>query len=474
MGVLFGKTAPAPVVREVPARPVGEAASAGPVSPVPNVPHLPRMIRAGSGLAPAAPASPEETGLDGWVLSDLVMRLASTVPHLTTDWAARELCLPQALLERIFWQLKEDQFIEILGQVDELNYRYASTSRGREYAKRLLEISGYVGPAPVSLEAYTAMLDWQTAQRGAAHFDDVRRTIGQTLVLPEPTVEVAALAASSGRSLFVFGPPGNGKTSLGRAIASTIRGEIWIPYCIDVDGSVIRIYDRHIHQAVEPDAQHGGTNVGSAFAQSSQVDRRWVRIRAPFVVAGGEMTMAELDLAYSPGHRLYEAPPHLKANGGTFMIDDFGRQRIEPSELLNRWIIPLESRVDYLTLRTGQKIQIPFRLMLVVATNLPVSEVSDPAFLRRMGYRLHVDQPSAESYAHVFRRYAKSVGLEVSDALIAAVLKRYGDEGRDLRASEPRDLIERVRDWCQSHHRPFRIDEESLATAWRAYFGLTN
>ena len=474
MSVLFGKAAP--VMRDTSDRAASVSAPAAPSPTAPNIPHLPRMVRVGNGLAPAAPASPQETGLDGWVLSDLVMRLASTVPHLTTDWAARELCLPQALLERIFWQLKEDQFIEILGQVDELNYRYASTSRGREYAKRLLEISGYVGPAPVSLEAYTAMLDWQTAQRGAAHFEDVRRTITDTLVLPEPTVEVAALAASSGRSLFVFGPPGNGKTSLGRAIASTIRGEIWIPYCIDIDGSVIRIYDRHIHQAVDPDPQlHGGTNtVGSAFAQSSQVDRRWVRIRSPFVIAGGEMTMAELDLAYSPGHRLYEAPPHLKANGGTFMIDDFGRQRIEPSELLNRWIIPLESRVDYLTLRTGQKIQIPFRLMLVVATNLPVSEVSDPAFLRRMGYRLRVDEPSAESYADVFRRYAKSVGLEAPDALIAAVLKRYRDEGRDLRASEPRDLIERVRDWCQSHHRPFRLDEESLATAWRAYFGLTS
>jgi len=243
-------------------------------------------------------------------------------------------------------------------------------------------------------------------------------------VLPDETSEVAALAASSGRSLFVFGPPGNGKTSLGRAIASTIQGEIWIPYCIDVDGSVIRIFDRHVHQVVDPDEQSSsnGNPAASAFAQSSQIDRRWVRVRAPFVIAGGEMTMAELDLAYSPGHRLYEAPPHLKANGGTFMIDDFGRQRIEPGELLNRWIIPLESRVDYLTLRTGQKIQIPFRLMLVVATNLRVSEVSDPAFLRRMGYRLHVDKPTPASYADIFRRYAKSAGVTVPEPLLSSIL----------------------------------------------------
>jgi hypothetical protein len=437
-----------------------------------SIPHMPRMVRHGDCLAPAAPKTADDAGLDPCVLSDLALRLCSTVPHLTTEWAAREMRLPTALVERLFWQLKEDQFVEILGQVDELSYRYSATNRGREHAKRLFEICGYVGPAPVSLEAYTAMLDWQMGQRRSSDFDETRRTISETLVLPDSAVEVAALAAGSGRSLFVFGPPGNGKTSLGRVIAKTVKGEIWIPYSIDIDGSVIRIFDRHLHQPVGALDQRGPrVRETSAFLDNSPVDRRWVRIHPPFVVAGGEMTMAEMDLAYSPAHRLYEAPPHLKANGGTFMIDDFGRQRIEPEELLNRWIIPLEHRVDYLTLRTGQKIQIPFRLMLVVATNLTVDKVSDPAFLRRMGYRLHMDHPGPEDYASIFRRYAVSAGLEVPEPLLQRLLQRYRDENRELRASEPRDLIDRVRDWCHSRRIPFCLDEQAVDVAWRAYFG---
>jgi hypothetical protein len=163
----------------------------------------------------------------------------------------------------------------------------------------------------------------------------------------------------------------------------------------------------------------------------------------------------------------------MKANGGTFMIDDFGRQRIEPSELLNRWIIPLEHRLDYLTLQTGQKIQIPFRLMLVVATNLAVKDVSDPAFLRRMGYRLLVAAPNADGYTQIFHRYAKSVGLTVPEGILSRLLARYGHEGRELRASEPRDLIERVRDYCRARQRAFKLDDEGLDVAWRGYFGLT-
>ena len=450
---------------------VPEAAAVAISQPPPpnNHPHLPPLVRTDTGFAPQAPKTIEETGLDPWIVHDLALKLTATVPHLSTEWAADQLRLPAALVEKIFWQLKQDQLVEILGQTGEFGYRYATTVRGREQAKRSMEVCGYVGPAPVSLNAYAAMIDQQVRHRAKPNYPAITQAIS-SLVLPNETVEVAALAARSGRSLFLFGPPGNGKTSLGRLLHHVVSGELWIPYCFCIDSSIIRIYDRQIHKPLDADPNAEDPQV-SAFDLDARVDRRWIRVQPPFVVAGGEMTMAELDLAYSPSLRYYEAPPHLKANGGTFLIDDFGRQRIEPHELLNRWIIPLEHQVDHLTLAAGQKIEVPFKLMLIVATNLTVEQVADPAFLRRMGYRVHITSPSEQTYAEIFRRYAERAGVPIAPGLIEQLLRRYRDEGRELRASEPRDLIERCRDICELRQRPFGIDADLIDMAWLAYFG---
>lgn len=439
-------------------------------APLPHPPGMPRMIRRHDGVvAPAAPRTFEETGLEPWILSDLTLKLLNTVPHLTTRAATDQLRLPAALLEKILWQLKEDQMVEILGQVDEVNYRYAITNRGREHARRCMEISGYVGAAPVSLHSYTTMIEWQTALRSPPTFDQIRDTIHGQLVLSEHSIQVAAMAASSGRSLFVSGPAGNGKTSLGRVLHACADGDLWVPYCFTLDGTIIRIFDKQLHHPLDAASPAGSSSV---FNSGEETDRRWVRIKPPFVVAGGEMTIAELDLSYSPSHRFYEAPPHVKANGGTFLIDDFGRQRIEPHQLLNRWIIPLEQRIDHLTLHTGQKLEVPFRLMLIVATNLPLEQVSDPAFLRRMGYRLTLEPPTPQRWADVFQRYAAQAGAEIPPGAIDALLARYAAEKRELRASEPRDLIERCRDLCRLHRKPFALSADFLDAAWCAYFGL--
>ena len=440
--------------------------------PLPH-PHLPPLVQTSTGWAPQAPTTIEETGLDAWILHDLALKLTATVPHLSTERASQQLRLPLTLVEKLFWQLKQDHLVEILGQTGDFGYRYAATDRGREQARRSMEVSGYVGPAPVSLNAYSAMLDWQHPQRNKPIFDDVKKAIS-AIVLPESTVEVAALAAQSSRSLFLFGPPGNGKTTLGRLLHTVQSGELWIPFCFSLESSIIRIYDRQIHKPVDDvellDDTEQQTPAFTAF-DTNKVDARWIRIKPPFVVAGGEMTMAELDLAYSPSLRYYEAPPHLKANGGTFLIDDFGRQRIEPEELLNRWIIPLESQIDHLTLAAGQKIEVPFKLMLIVATNLKVSDVADPAFLRRMGYRVHIKTPDEQAYVQILRNYAARANCTIEDGLIEKLLNRYKAEGRDLRGSEPRDLIERAREVCELRRIPFGLTSDVLNTAWLAYFG---
>ena len=409
-------------------------------------------------VSPTAPEQLDQTGVEPRVLSDLMLRLSYTVPSFSTKWAAEQTCLPMNLVEELCWKLKQDHLLEILGQDGPLNYNYSATQRGREQAVRLMDFCGYIGPAPVSLSAYTTMLQRQNEARQGISLDDVRSALG-ALVLPDEVLEVAALAAASGRSLFLFGPAGNGKTSVGRLLHTVFGGELWIPHCIDVGGSIVRLYDPQVHQAVQPEETAG------------KLDRRWVRVRRPFVIAGGEMTMEELDLAYSPSLRFYEAPPHVKANGGTFLIDDFGRQRIDPHDLLNRWIIPLESRVDHLTLHTGQKIQVPFDLMLIVATNLKVSDVADPAFLRRMGYRLHIDYPTPENYLHIFEQYAQRQGVSIRNGVVQDLLERYANEDRPPRASEPRDLIERARDICRLRRQPLELNQEVLDVAWRGYFG---
>ena len=263
-----------------------------------------------------------------------------------------------------------------------------------------------------------------------------------------------------GRSLFVYGPPGNGKSSLGRQIHAALPGDYWVPHSISVGNTVIHLYDDQVHQRLDnPAARH------------ASVDQRWVRIRRPLVIVGGELTLEFLDLIYSPTLRYYEAPPHLKANGGVFLVDDFGRERVSPEQLLNRFITPMEHHIDYFTLATGQKVQVPLRHVLIIATNLDTERVTDPAFLRRMGYRVYMGAPTPEQYAQIFQQYAQKHGAAVDAALIDRLLERYRAQNRELRACEPRDLIERSRDICRFHNRPLELTPQVLDLAWAGYFG---
>jgi len=281
------------------------------------------------------------------------------------------------------------------------------------------------------------------------------------LVLSDTAVEIAGLAGSSGRSLFLYGPPGNGKTTLAHLLHTVLKGSLWVPHCIGVGSDIIVVFDPETHRRAESELPR---------ELSGQVDQRWVRARRPFVIAAGELTLDALELSYSPG-RYYDAPMHMKANGGTFVIDDLGRQRIAPQDLLNRWLFPLENRADYLTLQNGRKLRVPFRQLLVFSTNLDPNAALDGSFLRRMGYRLRVGNPDAAAYAEIFGRYAADCAASVPPGLVEGVLERYRLEHRPMRSCEPRDLIERARDICAYRGIPLQLTHEVMEFAWTGYFG---
>jgi predicted ATPase with chaperone activity len=416
------------------------------------------MVKVGDLVAPRAPQDIASAALEENALTDLTIKLAYTQARFNTTWVSQQLRLSMPLVRELMHALAMDGLIEELWQTGQESSHYKITQRGRELAGRMLEVGAYIGPAPVRLETYAAMLRWQFHNTPPTQPEHVVQAL-QGLVLDPKAAQLAGLAVSSGRSLFVFGPPGNGKSSLGRQIHSALQGDYWVPYCISVDKSIIRVYDEQSHQRIEvPD-------------KAGAIDQRWIRIKRPMIIVGGELTLELLDLVYSPSLRFYEAPPHLKANGGTFLVDDFGRERISPEQLLNRFITPMEHQIDYFTLITGQKIQVPLRHVLIIATNLSPEKVTDPAFLRRMGYRCYLGTPSPEQYTKIFQQYAERVGATVSPEIIEGVLERYRAQNRELKACEPRDLIERSRDICRFHNRPFELSSKVIDLAWIGYFG---
>jgi predicted ATPase with chaperone activity len=422
-------------------------------------PALPKLCKIGDIIAPKAPQDIASMGLEDGVLLDLAVKLAGTTPQLTAEWMSQKLHVSLAVAAELLEKMSMERMAEALWSTGSGGNRYRITDRGREHAARALEACGYIGPAPVRLDAYSAMLRWQFANTPQVQPEHVASALSGLVITPE-AAQLAGLAASSGRSLFVFGPPGNGKSSVGRQLRAALPGDYWIPYCLSAGTSVIRLYDEHSHQRAE-----------FANDKSGAIDHRWVRIRRPLVIVGGELTLQLLDLVWSPTMRYYEAPPHLKANGGVFLVDDFGRERVSPEQLLNRFIIPMEYQVDYFMLQTGQKIMVPLYHVLIIATNLNPELVTDPAFLRRMGYRLYLGPPTPEQYARIFQQYAHKVGATVEPEVISGVLERYRAQKRELRCCEPRDLIERSRDICRFQGRPLQLTSEILDLAWTGYFG---
>jgi predicted ATPase with chaperone activity len=408
---------------------------------------------------PSVPLKAENTGMDFGFLADLALKTVYADANCTTERAAEKLKLAMPVTEELLQHLYREKFIEIRGLISFGNNRYGMLDRGWQRAQQLLQMNGYIGAAPVSLQAYSDMVLRQSAAREPVEPEAVSSAMSQ-LVLPGGTVQTLGLVANSRRSLFMTGPAGNGKTTIAVALHSAQHGEIWVPHAIEVDGQVIKVFDLHNHQPVPV----GGVD---------RYDERWIRIKRPIVIVGGELTIETMDLIYSSTVRFYEAPFQMKSNGGTLVIDDFGRQRVDPHDLLNRWIVPLEGRIDYLTLHTGKKIEVPFEQLLIFATNLDPNDLVDDAFLRRMGYRLYVNPPDREMYSVIFAQFAKNNGFDHDPKRLDFVFRLYDADKRPLRGCEPRDLILRCADLCRYENRPMVLTDEILQLAWKNYFGAT-
>jgi hypothetical protein len=402
-----------------------------------------------------------DTGIAEGFLCDLALKHIAMLPEPTTTAVAESLHLPRTLTEELLQKLYREKLIEVRLQAAVGSTRYAMLDHGWDRLTRLLSVCGYTGPAPVSLRDYSHMMRLQSIPAHPASMETVR-TAFHDLVLPDSLLQTLGCVINSRRSLFLTGLPGTGKTAVAERINGALAGAIWIPYAIEIDGQIIRVFDNHCHR------------IASGELTPAEYDQRWVLIERPLVVVGGELTLENADLTWSESAKFYEAPFQMKSNGGTLVIDDFGRQRVSPQDLLNRWIVPLERRVDYLALHTGKKIEVPFEQLVVFSTNLDEKDLADQAFLRRMGYRARLEPPTSAAYTEIFKRQSYTRGIACGQPVLDHLLNKYRIERRQMKGCEPRDLLDRATDLCLFEAQKLELTPAVIDVAWRNYFGTSH
>ena len=420
-------------------------------------------------IAPPEPKSVEESGLRLPFLSEVVIKYLYYRGTGHGVEIANELRLPWTnVVERVIEFLAAEKHVDMRGGKGfaRATVEFVLTEKGREYARDAIGRSTYVGPAPVPIEQYNALITSQTAENPVVSREDLEVALSH-LVVDKVIMDKLGPAVNSSRSLFLYGPPGNGKTSLAEAISAMLGGEAYIPHCLEIDGQVIKVFDALNHSPIS--LEGGRSNDGKR--KGFEMDNRWQLCRRPSVIVGGELTLETLDLVYSDTARFYEAPFQVKANGGMLLIDDFGRQKVHPTDLLNRWIVPLEKRVDYLTLHTGKKFEIPFDQLIVFSTNLDPKELVDEAFLRRIKYKIEVGNPTEVQYREIFKRLCDASGIPYVDQAVTYLLEKfYKPRSMSLRACHPRDIISLVKDSARYRQLPPALSKELLDQACQVFF----
>jgi predicted ATPase with chaperone activity len=422
--------------------------------------------------APSAPQSLKETGLGLTFLSELLLKTLLVRGSMIGLDLARILCLPFKVVEEAIAFLKQEKCIEISAGdlIGTVSYKFNLTEKGRTRARDAYKQCSYVGAAPVPLEDYIEQT-YRQAVTGIHCTPEVLRSSFAHLVVPDALFNAIGPAVVSGRSIFIYGPPGNGKTAIARSIGEFMNnsgGEIYVPYAFVAEDSIVTLYDPTVHTASEAnEAERIEDNEATIrrLLNTNTVDARWVRIRRPVVVTGGELNLEMLDLRFNAEANFYQAPLHIKANGGVFLIDDFGRQLVSPKELLNRWILPLEDRHDFLSVASGKKFEVPFEQLIVFSTNLDPADLVDDAFLRRIRHKVGISAPLREVYEKIFTGVCRKLGMNACPEAVDFLYERYYSKGRTARASDCRDLLEIVQSICRFRKQPVQLNVPLIAEA---------
>lgn len=456
---LAPKAAPKP---KVTGATVSSAALTPPPRPTakPPAPKPPEPAAPVEAFVPQRPRTLQEAGLEAGMVDNMIWKTLYLSGTLSARQLSEALCLHKGIIVDHVNQMKKATLVVYTGQTGLADFDITLTEAGRERARKAFEESSYVGACPVPLREYIASIATQSITREKPNMEKVRSAFSD-LLISNRMFEILGPALNSGRGMFLYGFPGNGKTSIAERITRSFGEDVWIPKTLICDGIIIKLFDMQSHEPVN-------------IPEDLEYDDRWIKIQRPTIIVGGELIMDNLEIRWDPDTRICEAPLQLKSNCGTLVIDDFGRQKMNPDQLLNRWIVPLEKRFDYLSMPTGKKIQVPFDQLIIFSTNLEPRDLVDDAFLRRIPYKINVPDPSEDEFRKLFEMMCPKLGFAHDAAMIDYLINthywRDGRQVRPYRCCHPRDLLMQIRNYCSFNNLPLELREDYFDFACNVYF----